>query len=121
MSQVKEFSTLLCLGRFKCLSLLKSFLSHTSQLSGASILHLFVCLFVVWFLILKFSSLIIVGSGRWLLPAFSPPPPRPPHPRLPELHSVHRGKWLMAAICQHCSFWGPSGIRNAYLEGQNRG
>ena len=56
------------MGRFKCLSLLKSYLLYTSQLSGASILHfVFVC--SVCFFILKFSSLIIVGSGRWLPPA----------------------------------------------------
>jgi len=38
ISQVKEFSTFLCMGRCKTLVSLKSFLSYASQLSGASIL-----------------------------------------------------------------------------------
>ena len=38
---MKEFSTLRCMGRYKSLGLLKPFLSYASQLSGASILHLF--------------------------------------------------------------------------------
>ena len=66
MSQVKGFSTLQCMGRFKCLSLLKSFLSYTSQ---HPVVFLFVWL-VGWLVfILKFSSLIIVGSGSLLLQA----------------------------------------------------
>ena len=35
---VKEFSTFLCMGRCKSLGSLKSFLSYSSKLSGASIL-----------------------------------------------------------------------------------
>ena len=38
VSQVKEFSAFLCMGRWNSLGLLKSFLSCASQLSGASIL-----------------------------------------------------------------------------------
>ena len=37
MSQVKEFSTFLCMGRCKSLGSLKSFLLYASQRSGASI------------------------------------------------------------------------------------
>ena len=40
-SQVKEFSALLCMGRYKSLGLLKSFLSYASLLSKASILGVF--------------------------------------------------------------------------------
>ena len=38
VSWVKEFSTVLCMGRCKSLGSLKSFLSYESQLSGTSIL-----------------------------------------------------------------------------------
>ena len=40
ISQVKEFSTLLCMERYNHLGSLKSFLSYASQLPGASILLL---------------------------------------------------------------------------------
>ena len=41
ISQVREFSAFLCMGRYKSLGLLKSFLSYTPQLSRASILCFF--------------------------------------------------------------------------------
>ena len=40
VSQIKEYSTHLCMGRCKCLGTLRSFLSYASQLSEASILLL---------------------------------------------------------------------------------
>ena len=40
VSQIKEYSTLLCMGRCKCLGTLKSLPSYASQLSGASTLLL---------------------------------------------------------------------------------
>ena len=39
ISKIKEFSTFLCMGRFKRLGSLKSFLSYVSQLSWAGILY----------------------------------------------------------------------------------
>ena len=40
VSQIKEYSTLLCMGRCKCLGTLKSLPSYASRLSGASTLLL---------------------------------------------------------------------------------
>ena len=59
ISQLKDCSALLCMGRCKSLGSLESFLSYASQLSGASILH---------FHILSYSELT-VGSGCSLMAA----------------------------------------------------
>ena len=53
ISQVKEFSTFLCMGRCKSLGSLKSFLSYASQLSGARVL----CFHILS------SSMLTIGSG----------------------------------------------------------
>ena len=53
VSQVKALSAFLCMGRYKSLGSLKSFLSHASQLSGVSVL----CVHIL-------NSLgLITGSG----------------------------------------------------------
>ena len=59
MCQVKEFSTFLCMGRFKSLGSLKSCLWYAPQLSGA-----LSCIFRSWV-----SSWLIVGSGCNLMAA----------------------------------------------------
>ena len=58
-SQVKEFSAFLCMGRYKSLGSVKSFLSYESQPSGASVL----C----------FSHPELLGAHRreWLQPSGS--------------------------------------------------
>ena len=41
ISQVKEFSSFLCMGRCKSLGSLKSFLSYAFQLSWSNVLYIF--------------------------------------------------------------------------------
>ena len=57
ISQVKEFSAFLCMGRCKSLGSLKSYLWYAPQLSGVSILS---------FLILSFLRVHRWGWLRWL-------------------------------------------------------
>ena len=59
MSRVKEFRAFLCMGRRRSLGSLRSFLSHASQLSGASIL----CFFPV--LTLGSSYSLVAAGSRY--------------------------------------------------------
>ena len=56
ISQVKEFSSFLCMGRFKSLGSLKSFPSYAAQLSGGSML---------WF---SHSEFLSAHHREWLQP-----------------------------------------------------
>ena len=56
ISQVKEFSSFLCMGRFKSLGSLKSFPSYSAQLSGGSML---------WF---SHSEFLSAHHREWLQP-----------------------------------------------------
>ena len=63
LTEPPEISALLCMGRYKSLGSLKSFLWCASQLSGASIL----C-----FLILRDSSGTLLGCMQQLIPRWRP-------------------------------------------------
>ena len=80
ISQVKEFSAFLCMGRCKSLGSLKSFPSYASQLSGASILcfshpeltlesscNLMAVSWQVFFSFLSALWLTLEGWNRWWL------------------------------------------------------
>ena len=67
ISQVKEFSAFLCVGRCKSLGSLKSFLSHAPQLSGASVS----CIFTPEFLSVHCGSgCSLIGARSWVFFSF---------------------------------------------------
>ena len=90
-SQIKEFSSLLSMGRCKRLGSLKSFLWYAPQLSGAS----FLCFSHPESLL---SSGLTIGIGcslkaaRWQVFSF--------------LSSL-RAQWLTLEDCYHCWLWHP--------------